>query len=85
MRVLSQTELMRLSRTELMVLQRRIAGDLATFRQIQSSFVTRMRTCRTSALLSRGRISGQAKQARSGRRHAMPSAEGMRLGRIDVR
>ena len=30
MRVISQTELMRLSRTELMVLQRQIAGDLAS-------------------------------------------------------
>jgi hypothetical protein len=32
MRVISQTELMRLSRTELMVLQQRIAGALAYMR-----------------------------------------------------
>ena len=38
MRVISQTELMRLSRTELMVLQRRIAGELVNLSENSIEF-----------------------------------------------
>jgi hypothetical protein len=44
MRVISQSELLRLTRTELMVLLRKIACDLPTLAEGSSSCATRTRT-----------------------------------------